>query len=65
MTFSSGQLYFAIVFLIGFLIAMFFAFRKDNKVNQKHYKGIYQVFILIAVVIIFYIILVRVLKILS
>ena len=37
--FSSGQLIFAIVFVIGFIALMIFSYRKDRKLHQKNYKG--------------------------
>jgi preprotein translocase subunit YajC len=37
--FSTGQLIFAILFAIAFIIIMFFSYRKDKKLHKKHYKG--------------------------
>ncbi len=41
--FSKGQLIFALVFFIGFVIAMIWAFRKDKKVNKVFFKGSYKI----------------------
>ena len=37
--FSTGQLIFAIVFVIVFVAIMIFSYRKDRKLHQKNYKG--------------------------
>ena len=37
--FSSGQLIFAIFFVIAFLALMIFSYRKDKLLHRKHYKG--------------------------
>ena len=37
--FSSGQWAFVIFFIIAFITAMLFAYRRDLKVHRKHYKG--------------------------
>lgn len=37
--FSTGQVYFAIFFVIAFLIAMIYVYRKDLKLHKIHYKG--------------------------
>lgn len=39
--FSTGQLLFAIFFVITFIIIMVFVYKKDLKEMKKHYKGIY------------------------
>jgi membrane protease YdiL (CAAX protease family) len=46
--FTNGQLIFGILFAIAFIIILFFAYRKDFKVHQKHYRG--TIWILIAFV---------------
>jgi ABC-type transport system involved in cytochrome c biogenesis permease component len=61
MTFSSGQLIFAISFLVIFIIGISYAFFKDKKVRARHYKGVYWVFVLIASVLAFYYVLVKLL----
>ena len=45
MTISKGQIIFAIIFFICFVIAMIWAYRKDRKVNRIYYKGVYVVLI--------------------
>lgn len=37
--FSSGQWTFVIFFIIAFVIALFFSYRKDKALHKKHYKG--------------------------
>ncbi len=37
--FSTGQLIFAIIFVIAFSIFMVVSYRKDIKLHQKNYKG--------------------------
>lgn len=36
---TTGHIIFAILFLIGFAVALFFAYRKDFKLNKKLRKG--------------------------
>jgi short subunit fatty acids transporter len=43
--FSKGQLIFALLFFISFIIAMVFAYRKDLKIHQIFYKGNYKILI--------------------
>ena len=37
--FSTGQLVFAILFIIAFIILMIISYRKDTKLHQRNYKG--------------------------
>ncbi|AVR45695.1 hypothetical protein C7S20_10755 [Christiangramia fulva] len=37
--FSTGQLIFAGIFLIVFIIVMIFSYRKDKFLHRKYYKG--------------------------
>ena len=37
--FSTGQIYFAIFFIISFVIASVYVYRKDLKLHEMHYKG--------------------------
>jgi cytochrome bd-type quinol oxidase subunit 1 len=37
--FTTGQLIFAIFFVIAFVIIMFYSYRKDKKLHKKYYKG--------------------------
>lgn len=37
--FSSGQLAFAVFFLIAFIIVMIYSYRKDIVLHKKHFKG--------------------------
>ena len=43
--FSTGQNYFAAIFLIVFIITMVIVYRKDLKSLKPFYKGTYWVFI--------------------
>ena len=38
--FSTGQLVFATLFLIGFTAVIIFSYRKDKKMHLKNYKGV-------------------------
>ncbi|MCH4821640.1 hypothetical protein ML462_00505 [Gramella lutea] len=37
--FSTGQLIFAGLFLVSFILIMIFSYRKDIRLHQKYYKG--------------------------
>ena len=37
--FTQKQLIFAICFFIGFVIFMFFSYKKDITIHKKYYKG--------------------------
>ena len=43
--FSQGQLIFAVVFLIAFVIAAVVVYRKDKVLHSIYYKGSYKVLI--------------------
>lgn len=43
--FSQGQLLFALLFFIAFVIAIVFAYRKDLALHKIFYKGNYKVLI--------------------
>jgi hypothetical protein len=43
--FSQGQLVFGLIFLISFIIAMVFAYKKDAVLHQFFYKGNYKILI--------------------
>lgn len=43
--FSTGQLIFAAIFFICFVIAMYIAYGKDKSLHQKFYKGSYKILI--------------------
>uniref|UniRef100_UPI001ABCADF1 hypothetical protein n=1 Tax=Flavobacterium psychrophilum TaxID=96345 RepID=UPI001ABCADF1 len=44
--FSSGQLLFAAIFAISFIVIMIFAYRKDLKIHKQYYKGSLWIFCL-------------------
>lgn len=37
--FTTGQLIFAVLFFIAFVVVIFFSYRKDLKLHRKYYKG--------------------------
>lgn len=37
--FTPGQTIFAVLFFIGFVILIFFSYKKDLKLHRKYYKG--------------------------
>lgn len=41
--FSKGQIIFAILFFIVFVVAITFAYRKDKSKNAAYFKGSYKV----------------------
>ncbi len=43
--FSTGQLVFAVFFIIIFVIAMIYAYKGDKQLHQKFYKGNYIILI--------------------
>ena len=43
--FTTGQIYFAIFFIIAFVITMILVYRKDLKILKPFYKGTYTIFI--------------------
>ena len=47
--FSTGQLIFAGLFIIAFVIVMIFSYRKDIKLHKKYYKG--SIYVLIGFII--------------
>lgn len=47
--FSTGQLIFAGLFVIAFIIIMIYSYRKDIRLHQKYYKG--SIFVLIGFII--------------
>ncbi len=43
--FTRGQLIFAVFFLIVFVAASIYVYRKDKTLHRQHYKGSYRVLI--------------------
>jgi len=43
--FSKGQLAFAIIFFISFVLILVLSYRKDFKGNKTYYKGSYKILI--------------------
>lgn len=37
--FTTGQLIFAVLFFIAFVVVIVFSYRKDLKLHRKYYKG--------------------------
>ena len=51
--FSSGQLIFAILFVLVFVTAMVFTYSKDKKLHKKNYQGVKWVLLSFAFFVIF------------
>lgn len=51
--FSSGQLIFATLFVLGFVAVMVFTYSKDKKLHKKNYQGVKWVLLSFAFFIIF------------
>lgn len=52
--FSSGQLIFAVFFLVAFTIVMIYSYRKDLKLHKVHYKNVsFVILSILAVIAIF------------
>lgn len=47
--FSTGQLIFAAIFLVSFIILMILSYRKDKILHRKYYKG--SIYVLIGFII--------------
>lgn len=43
--FTTGQIYFALFFIVVFVAAMIYVYRKDLKLHKKYYKGSYKILI--------------------
>ena len=43
--FSTGQLVFAVLFIVVFIITMVLMYRKDKVLHKKNYKGVKWVFL--------------------
>lgn len=43
--FSKGQLVFAVLFALTFIVLIIFSYRKDRKIHLKQYKGTIWVFL--------------------
>ncbi len=41
--FTTGQLVFAGVFIVAFILAMFYAYGKDKMLHNQFYKGNYKI----------------------
>lgn len=41
--FSTGRVLFALLFLLAFILAMVWSYRRDKAVNQLHFKRPYRV----------------------
>lgn len=51
--FTTGQLIFAILFAITFLLIIILSYKKDRKIHLKNYKGVIWVAIAFAIFLIF------------
>jgi len=53
--FSSGQIIFAIFFIVVFIAIMIYAYRKDLSLHRKYYKGSIRVlFVFVAFIILIF-----------
>lgn len=48
--FTTGRIIFTLFFVIAFVVLMIYAYRKDLKINQLHFKG--SLFILLGIILI-------------
>jgi cytochrome bd-type quinol oxidase subunit 1 len=60
--FSTGQLVFTGIFIVGFVIALYFSYRNDKNLHQKFYKGSYKVLIMFFLFIIALFVIKKILK---
>ncbi len=51
--FSTGQLIFAVLFFVAFVLVMVFTYKKDRLWHRKNYKGVQWVLITFVIFIIF------------
>lgn len=47
LSFSTGQLIFALSFLVAFIGVMVWTYRRDKTVNRSNYKGVYKILVFI------------------
>jgi len=52
--FSKGQLIFAAFFVIAFIIAMVWSYKKDIKIHKKYYKNSFIVLISVILIILIF-----------
>jgi len=52
--FSKGQVIFAAFFLIAFIIAMVWSYKKDIKIHKKYYKNSFLVLISVILIILIF-----------
>ncbi len=52
--FSKGQLIFAAFFVIAFIIAMVWSYKKDIKIHKKYYKNSFLVLISVILIILIF-----------
>ncbi len=52
--FSKGQLIFAAIFTIAFVILMVWSYKKDIKIHKRHYKNTYILVIAIFLIIVIF-----------
>ncbi len=60
--FSTGQLIFAVLFALGFLIIIIAAYRRDRSLHRKNFKGVKWIILAFAAFIIFLFLIKYVLK---
>ena len=52
MKFTPGQIAFVIFFVVIFIAAQIYSYRKDKAANRKHYSGSWKVLIALAAVLV-------------
>ncbi len=50
--FSTGQLYFALFFLISFVMIMLWSYQKDKRKNRQYFMGSYKILLVFALLLI-------------
>jgi len=60
--FTSGQLIFACIFALTFILVIFFSYKKDKKVHLKNYKGSFWVLISFVIFLVFLLLIKYLLK---
>jgi cell shape-determining protein MreD len=49
--FTTGQKYFALIFIITFAIGMYLAYKKDKKHQKMYYKNVWKVGLIVIILI--------------
>ena len=49
--FTTGRIVFALLFFLGFVLLMFYAYRKDLKINRTHFPKAWKILLVIALIV--------------